>query len=542
MRLRIVVASILAGLVASSSAAAQTPPVLPAPDFERIINQAMVPGQRLYRVGDTSATTFALLDLDRDGTVSTKDRDRSRRTYDAAMRAGAVSGYLNADLDGDGVVTREEMQRYQMMMAGRLPGTGGPESAGARQERAAQAVDAMMRADRNGDGRIDWKEMVAAGRLVRMPDRAGFDGIYQAVLAFDADGDGRVTMDEYIDGLGKRFAEYDTDSDEVISRAEFDAYWQRKAQPAPRVQEIQEDYQDKQVAACKLPRAPKSVKVVVLNAYHIQGVSSAAVGPQDEITKASRVIIEPGSEPLYIILIGWEHVIWQFEGQVDRVKRMVLASSAPNRGPPSAPIGETGLPNEVITFSGGPASPCGTFWYNMNSRDPKQTKQYLRALIGRDADAVIDRQDVWNLRLPSGEVSTPTDSDRATTLPLTGPDAAQIAKVRGKFLGYNPGGIVRIDPATVTSPLPVATYDLMPDQAGLVQLMLDGSLTLDDKGRFLIHKPMQFPTGLAGAHSEVFVLLKDVPMPTGNPGHSEVISEETGKSLCHVGKCVAQGN
>jgi len=85
----------------------------------------------------------------------------------------------------------------------------------------------------------------------------------------------------------------------------------------------------------------------------------------------------------------------------------------------------------------------------------------------------------------------------------------------------------------------VTTYEVLPDQAGLVQLMLDGTLTLDDKGRFLIHKPMQFPTGLAGAHSEKFVLLKDVQMPTGNVGHSEVISED-GQRICYLGKCVPQ--
>ncbi len=536
MRWRYAMLPILAGLVVGSPAMSQTPPVVPAPDFERIINQSMVPGQRLYRVGESANTTFFLLDLDHDGTISTKDRDRSRRAYDAMMRAGTVTAYLNADFDGDGAATRGELERYQRVMMSGL--AAGPDADAKRREQVARSVDAMMRADQNGDGRVDWAEMIAAGQRVQIGDRVGFDPIYRAVLAFDSNGDGQTTMDEFIAGLEKRFAEYDTDGDEVLSRAEFDAYWQRKGQPAPRVQEIQESYQDKLVAECKLPRAPADAKVVLFNAYHIEGVSSAAVGPQDEITKTSRVTIEPGREPLYIILIGWERVIWQFDGQVDRVKRMVLASAGPNRGPQSAPIGVTGLPKDVITFGGG-VGRCGAFWVNMNTRYAEQTKHSLRALTGRSDGAVIDRQDVWNLRLPSGEVSQPTDAERRASLPLTNSSVARVAEVRGKFLGYNPGGLVRIDPATVTSPQPVTTYEVLPDQAGLVQLMLDGTLTLDDKGRFLIHKPMQFPTGLAGAHSEVFVLLKDVPMPTGDVGHSEVISED-GQRICYIGKCVPQ--
>jgi hypothetical protein len=217
---------------------------------------------------------------------------------------------------------------------------------------------------------------------------------------------------------------------------------------------------------------------------------------------------------------------------------MVLASAASNIEPRTAAVGATGLPKEVVTFSG--VASCGTFWVNMNTRYPEQTQQSLRALIGRSGGTVIDQQNVWNLRLPSGEVSEPTELEVRNTLPVQEPDLARIAEVRGKFLGYNPGGIVRVYPSKVISPQPVTSYDLLPEQAGLVQLLLDGTLTRDGKGRFLIHKPMRFPTGLAGAHSEEFVLLKGVPMPTGSPGHSSVVSEETGQRLCHTGKCITQ--
>ena len=39
------------------------------------------------------------------------------------------------------------------------------------------------------------------------------------------------------------------------------------------------------------------------------------------------------------------------------------------------------------------------------------------------------------------------------------------------------------------------------------------------------------PAGLNGAHSVRFILAKGVPMPDGRPGHSTVISEETGQPV-----------
>lgn len=50
-----------------------------------------------------------------------------------------------------------------------------------------------------------------------------------------------------------------------------------------------------------------------------------------------------------------------------------------------------------------------------------------------------------------------------------------------------------------------------------------------------IVKPIKrFPAGLNGSHAVVFVLAKGVPMPAGSPGHSCVISEETGAAAGNV--------
>jgi hypothetical protein len=172
----------------------------------------------------------------------------------------------------------------------------------------------------------------------------------------------------------------------------------------------------------------------------------------------------------------------------------------------------------------------------MNSRYPEQIRESLRMLIGRTADTVIDRQEVWNLRLPSGELTNPTETEQRKTFPLANSSAARFGDIRTAFLEHNPGGISEIDPAAVVSPQPVSKYEVLPEQAGLLQLMLDGILSRNRGGEFLIHKAMRFPAGLSGSLKK-FVLLKGVPLPSGDPGHAIVISEETGESLCQNGVC-----
>lgn len=44
---------------------------------------------------------------------------------------------------------------------------------------------------------------------------------------------------------------------------------------------------------------------------------------------------------------------------------------------------------------------------------------------------------------------------------------------------------------------------------------------------YVVLKPFQFPAGLYGAHSGNFYVLKGVPAPTGNPGHSSIYDFNT---------------
>jgi hypothetical protein len=85
--------------------------------------------------------------------------------------------------------------------------------------------------------------------------------------------------------------------------------------------------------------------------------------------------------------------------------------------------------------------------------------------------------------------------------------------------------VVQIDPATVVAAAPAVAYEVLPQQAGLSQLLRAGVLKRQGDS-YLVLRPMpRLPAGLYGAHSVQFVLGPGVPMPPGNPGHSSIRDE-----------------
>lgn len=435
-------------------------------DFEAILKRTLAPGLRAYSFQRQMKIAFDMHDSDRDGAITDADRQRNRQHFEAMQRAQYISLLLQADLNSDGIITRDELAIHARYASHLIRGEGAENDARrAAQER--QIIESRMRADTNGDGKIDWQELFAYAKKYPMVSPTDFDAPYRALLSFDADGDGKTTFKEFTEAMERRFAELDADGDGIISRAEFDAYWQRSGLPTPKVAEIQATFQEKLAIECAVPKPAKDVKFVLLNGYRPVALSSVAIGSQNKETLTTKVIIEPGPEPLYLVMIAWDRTIWQFEGAVGRVKRVILAEGAVNE-PAGTPVGATGLARELVTIAN--SDRCGTFWVNMNKRYPKETAEYARLLFGREPDMVVSSEDMWNLHLPSGRVSRPAESDREMTFP----EAKSNPKLNGlrrEFLQSFPGGVVSIDPAAVIAVQPVTKYEVLPGAARLMQLM-----------------------------------------------------------------------
>lgn len=107
----------------------------------------------------------------------------------------------------------------------------------------AQNADRLARADSNGDGAIQWQEVLdmRASGFERMdrnkdgfvdlddrprfgPGRGRFESAFNEIKAnSDADGDGRISQTEMIDAPAPFFTAGDTDKDGVLSADEIAA-------------------------------------------------------------------------------------------------------------------------------------------------------------------------------------------------------------------------------------------------------------------------------------------------------------------------------
>jgi hypothetical protein len=200
----------------------------------------------------------------------------------------------------------------------------------------------------------------------------------------------------------------------------------------------------------------------------------------------------------------------------------------PTPGKPAA--GVIGIPADKLIFIN--PRECKLTLQQEGTTDWAIAVATLAKALGRPADVVAAKSEVEGVSLPSR-----TTFRQGRERPATPPGFDE--EMWEKALRYSPDGIVMIDPQTVVSPNPVEPYVVLPQQAGLAQLIGEGSLVpIPGANDLRIVKPLKrFPAGLNGAHSVRFLLGKGVPLPPGDPGHSCVVSEETGRPLTKGPRC-----
>ncbi|WP_413872905.1 hypothetical protein [Albidovulum sp.] len=417
----------------------------------------------------------------------------------AQIVAQLVTPYLGLDLDGDGLVAVAEIDRALPVL-----------------EPLPQAEAAMLRStgDGDGDGRISPAEL-RAFVVARMPGvldqrRRNIDDL----LAMDLDRDGATTAEEVV----------------RVMRAFASATAERPDLPV----------EPANVAPgrdCRPPLPGKTAEILLVSGYEGAALSNIAVAGPDQETTAARLVIEPGERPLYIVVSAYEAMLWQIEGATERVERIVVQ---PRRAAAGPGAGVTGLPEERVSFV--PAGACfEPFHEAANGIKANWVRQALAGPLGRAADGVVASYTLGFTALPSGRDVTPPPAPRPVQKDALGRPVFTVDMNAPDVLmrRFHPAGLSTVDPAAVIAPEKVSAYDVLPQEAGLGQLLETGALVpaREDLGRglgraFIIRKPIaRFPAGLAGAHSVTFILGKGVAMPAGDPGHSAVLDEETGACL-----------
>jgi Ca2+-binding EF-hand superfamily protein len=502
---------------------------------QQLLLQRIPVGTVLDRYIDLLRNDFFMVDADIDGQITQRDADLHAVMEGIQVRTNAINTVMRFDLDGDGFVTEDEIRRgmnynlrlqlglaaYNKVNTPQLPGAD-----------VTKQIDQMVRTilalDTDNDGRVG---MAEAAKLGAPANRArGASGQAERVrqlLTIDGTSKGTLTLAEYQAAGEALFRQIDTDKDGVVSQ-----------------QELSDHHARAERAGCEMPAASEKAKVVVLSSYETEALSSVTLGSQDNVVHAGRVVVEPGSEPLYVVIASYSPTIWQFSGAVERVERLVMTSSrtGPNAGDANqrSLVGAAGIAPEKVNFFS--KSNCLTYFNETPSSASLQTIAAIRTGTGKTPETVAAKYSVASFNVPSGAIESVREQKKGPliiektqgTLKVIG-DASNVivqagpSRAKDEMYRFSPGGVVEIDAKAVVGSAPAERYEVLPQQAGLVQLLASGTLKQNSLGEYIVREKIRFPAGLYGAHSVTFLVMKGAAYPDGDPGHSCVIVEESGE-------------
>jgi Ca2+-binding EF-hand superfamily protein len=553
---------IMTAMVNAPQAVAQTPAAPPSASAtvgEQQLFLRLPVGTTLEIYIENLRQDFFNLDADGDGKITQRDVDLHALMEAIQMRSAAWNAVMRYDLDGDGFVTEDEVRRSMRYetRAGRAQAAIGKVRLGDAEEVIEKIIRSIMALDTDKDGKVGLAEAAkfAQPTQQRNAEITGFAMRARRVLTLDYAGAGELSLANYQAAGEVLFRRIDTDNDGKISQQEHTDYWRGPAPPKPdddAAQKRQRDQAeiarkrqqeiDAQRVVCAMPSPSPNAKVILFSSYQTGALSSVTIGSQDVVVFAGRVMVEPGAEPLYIVIPTFTPVIWQFSGAVDRIERLVVSSAQTlpdkTRYDGNQPVlaGATGLPQDKVSFLG--KSGCLSYFSEVPSSQSVRTVAAVREAIGREPFKTVTAYSLREVSIPSGEIKSPDAQsnkliiEKSTgTLRIEG-DASNFivragpSRARDDLYRYHPGGLVEIDPKSVVSSLPAQAYEVFPQEAGLVQLLQSGALTQNRTGEYIVQKKTRFPTGLAGAHSVKFLILRGTPVPDGDPGHSCVTVED----------------
>ncbi|MEM6357119.1 MAG: hypothetical protein AAF844_15775 [Pseudomonadota bacterium] len=484
----------------------------------------------------------SFLNLANGGVVTEESLLRANQVERSIARAQELQRtHLVGDLDGDGAVTPAERN----------------DAIGALDRRyAAQFVLFQQEADADGDGTVTMKEASAkADAKAKNNARSRRHLSPRSFLQFDLNEDGEITLEELFEGLD-RIEDYRSGENGRTNSSKRAARTPATPRPTPTTTDTQGSpkrtaapsvFRTQAAQACTVPQPPDGAEIVLLSGYEGGALSTLAVAGQEREAEVTKVRIERGPRPLWILASAFTPMVWSLDGATERVAHFIVEGNVPTKGVRKGHVtaAVAGLPAEKVRFL--PKGACaGESW----KTDPVEQRLFaVRAArrLGFEPTQVATRYTMGTVTLPSGRFEEPGDRQTSDVfrqgweisatdgLVATGQQhdlQRQSANTMMSLLRFSPGGVIAVDPATVVADGPVEPFEVLPQQAGLLQLIQSGAIRQIDRESYVVEKPIpRFPAGLGGAHRVRFILAEGVPMPAGSAGHSTVISAETGECL-----------
>lgn len=423
----------------------------------------------------------------------------------ARYRASAIARYLIFDVNGDGVISEAEKKNFFG-------------------KDAATLEVLFSTGDTNENDKLEFVEISSvAESSVKESKRTSR---FQPLTLFDLDGDGIVLAADISITL-KALEKFPLKMKVVRDRV--------KLRPS------------KDVSKCAAPQPDDRAQIMVLSGYEGSALSTTSIAGLDEVTQVARVGIESGTAPVYLFLSSYSNIIWQISGNTERLQKVVIEKGY------DGGAGVVGVDKSKIHFI--EAGSCLGYVTNLKGGKGILALGKMARHLGREPDHMSAYYTIGSISLPSGKGAPKVTGGEGTdiivydgkryTLTPKGPKLLDedeghgfgsgdygIGQTSRSLFRFHPDGVIEIDPSDVVGSGEVAKYDVMPQEAGLLQLLLEKKINYTRDRYYVIEKQIErFPAGLAGAHSVKFILGKGVEMPKGSPSHSSVYSKETGKCL-----------
>ena len=137
-----------------------------------------------------------------------------------------------------------------------------------------------------------------------------------------------------------------------------------------------------------MPAPSPKAKVILLSAYQTEALSSVAIGPQEAVVHAGRIVVEPGDDPLYVVIPTYAAMIWQFSGATARIERLVMSSlvggdtANPGARGTISLVGATGLSKDRISFFA--RSSCLSYFSEVPSSESVRAVSEVREATGQE--------------------------------------------------------------------------------------------------------------------------------------------------------------
>ncbi len=485
--------------------------------------------------------------------VTAEGIDNLRKIAMAQRRSQAIAQILIYDLDGNGSVTKEEIvtvmepRSRQMIFANGVQLEPSPQQIRLQLDKL---VSDALGSDADRDGVITATEIEQeAQRQAEQVSIGWQQGIAPQLvpMTLDANGDGVVSLAEYEAAVREQFDTIDQDHDGRISAGEaanFGKILDEARQATQRVREAKARTLRLEAAKkdCDVPHAPPGIKMVFLGAHQGKALSNAWIGTQDQVTYVTTVEIAQGSEPLYLALASDSAMIWDIVGATERVAGVLghaeaVVETANTQADRKPLVGIMGVGRERIRFTAHPGCLVPPTEITMKDGSAQESAALL---LGRAVDEIGGEYSAGTFRVPAARHFPDRPVRNSIQLPRDGLGELLWREVREDY----PAGLANIDMESVISVHAVKRYSVLPDRAGLAELVDTGALSIagtvrgfringgdfrpfTQPNRFRITGKLRLPAGVAGT----FVLPRQIPPPEGDLSAACVLSEQDMKPI-----------